>query len=324
MKPALAGMWVLVLLMGALASEARAEVKAELEFSSEGESCPGVSAMRAAVNRRLGYDPFVERAILRVTVEIQVRGGELVGKARFVRASSAVGERQMTASLGACSGLVDSLALAISLALDPDAVERPRLPRRAREGGEGRVGLNRLPSALLAVEEAKPESTDRGDVQGALETGAWMRLGSAPKTAPGVSAGGTLRTSRLMAGLSIRARLPASGVASSVLLTTYAIAIATRVCLAGETARACLVGELGAEHARGDGLSETGGAWSAAASAGAQIGWDLIRRDRWRWEVAAELMSPVVGQSYRAEEVELWRSPLVAVGFGVRAHWSPP
>ena len=230
----------------------------------------------------------------------------------------------MTASLGECLGLVDSLALAISLALDPDAVERPRLPRRDREDAKQRVGLNRLPSALLVVDEASAEPAGGDPVSTGLESGAWVRLGSAPKTAAGVSVGGTLRASRWMTGLSIRARLPASGVASSVLLTTYALAIATRLCLAGETARACLVGELGAEHARGEGLSETGGAWSVAASAGAQIGWDLVRLDRWRWEVAAELMSPLVVQAYRAEEVQLWRSPLVGVGFGVRAHWSPP
>ncbi len=80
--------------------------------------------------------------------------------------------------------------------------------------------------------------------------------------------------------------------------------------------------EMGAEHAQGEGLSDPDGAWSDAAAAGAQAVVELVRRDDWNVSAVAELLVPIIRQSYRADGRRLWESPAAGVAAGLRAGWS--
>jgi hypothetical protein len=315
----------LLLLLLSPRQEARAAT-AQLSFSSNGASCPGIRSMRTAVRKRLGYDPFEPTADLHVEVVIVRRAGRLVGAARFERSGAGLGEREMTAEVGACPGLVDSLALAISLALDPDAVDRPRLPRRAPETMSQRSGHTRLTSATLGLrtgEQPSPLESDAG-LSRSAEAGLWARLGDGPQDALGLSLGWGVRSANASTGVELRARLPAATETSEVTLTTYGLSLAVRACLEGSGARACLIGEGGAEHAVGRGLSEGAGVWSSAASIGAQIAVEILNEGSWTIEGVSELMAPLIRQAYRSGELELWRSPVVSLGLGLSARWSEP
>ena len=80
--------------------------------------------------------------------------------------------------------------------------------------------------------------------------------------------------------------------------------------------------EMGAEHAQGEGLSDPDGAWSDAAAAGAQAVVELVGRDDWNVSAVAELLVPIIRQSYRADGRRLWESPAAGVAAGLRAGWS--
>jgi hypothetical protein len=99
------------------------------------ERCPEEETLRAAVAARLGYDPFRPDASQTVTASIRhtpTRGGEgaLRAEVRLVDVAGAVaGTRQLSAAEDDCADLVASMALAISIAIDPQSQLGPEAPR---------------------------------------------------------------------------------------------------------------------------------------------------------------------------------------------------
>lgn len=147
---------------------------------TDADECPDASAMRADVTRRLRRDPFdesgprsieavVERAPVGWRATLRVRDGD----------GSLLGERTLTHDATRCAPIADASALAIALAVDPDAVvepasstapapssppPRPRAPRRAPTPpgpsitvgllGGFNVGINSWPTATVGVAAA--------------------------------------------------------------------------------------------------------------------------------------------------------------------------
>lgn len=86
------------------------------------ESCPGLTDARSAVVTRLGYDPFRDEAgdLIEVFVERQARG--LRARLQLKNAAGVVrGRRELSSHAGDCSELSNALALAIAIAVDPQA-----------------------------------------------------------------------------------------------------------------------------------------------------------------------------------------------------------
>ena len=109
-------------------ADAHAEAIGSAELSwvraSGAESCPTPSKMRAAVARRLGRDPFERDAEVSFEVVIEPRAPGWA--ARIVAQGTALGagSRELTSEAAACESLADAVALAVALAIDPEAVER--------------------------------------------------------------------------------------------------------------------------------------------------------------------------------------------------------
>ena len=89
------------------------------------QSCPGRAELAAEVARRLGYDPFqpafgqslegvVERTSDRWQVVLYARDAEGV----------MVGRRELDSEEQGCAALGDAVALAMALAIDPEAALR--------------------------------------------------------------------------------------------------------------------------------------------------------------------------------------------------------
>ena len=93
------------------------------------EQCPDEAALRTAVVQRLGYEPFFPWADVTIVARIApVRGGfvgtvELIDKAGLVK-----GSRELAANALQCEQLIASMALAISIAIDPDSLDRGGAP----------------------------------------------------------------------------------------------------------------------------------------------------------------------------------------------------
>ena len=85
--------------------------------------CPEQSALETAVAARLGYDPFSPWGDQTIIATISRSNGNLVARAELVDHDGiAQGSRQLQASRSDCGELVATLALAISITLDPTHV----------------------------------------------------------------------------------------------------------------------------------------------------------------------------------------------------------
>jgi hypothetical protein len=118
----------------ASAVPARAGQSARLVYgrTAEAAACAEEAGLRQAVARRLGYDPFVDSSDNTVVAEVRGDGPGLKARVFLVQhGNEAGGAREFSAASRDCDDLVLTVALAISIAIDPDAIDR--LPAPAPE-----------------------------------------------------------------------------------------------------------------------------------------------------------------------------------------------
>jgi hypothetical protein len=89
------------------------------------ETCPDEPALRAAVGRLLGYDPFVAFARTTVVVGVEREGSRIRARTYLDEDGVSRGGREFWTAAGHCDELVAAVALAVSIALDPMSAERP-------------------------------------------------------------------------------------------------------------------------------------------------------------------------------------------------------
>jgi len=111
-----------------MAADAQADAIGSAELSwvraSGAESCPPPSAMRAAVARRLGRDPFERDAAVSFEVVVEPRAPGWAARIVAQGTTQGAGSRELTSEAAACESLADAVALALALAIDPEAMER--------------------------------------------------------------------------------------------------------------------------------------------------------------------------------------------------------
>jgi hypothetical protein len=90
------------------------------------ESCPGEATARHAVVSRLGYDPFSLVADKTIVAEIVRDHDNVRGRMELVDEQGLIqGAREFRTSLRQCDDLVATMALAISIAIDPASESAP-------------------------------------------------------------------------------------------------------------------------------------------------------------------------------------------------------
>jgi hypothetical protein len=124
-----AGLWSAAVSL--LAPPARAVPAAELTFSRGlgAESCPDEAELKRQVSARLGEDPFCAAPTQRFRAEVVLAGEKLVGHVALLdETGKATGLREFEGENG-CAEIVSALALAVSLAVNPElAVVAPPPP----------------------------------------------------------------------------------------------------------------------------------------------------------------------------------------------------
>jgi hypothetical protein len=178
------------------------------------ESCPSEGAVRHAVERRLGYDPFSSYAPSTMFAEVTAGEHEsFTASLKLVDADNSVrGDRKLQVR-GACSELMDAMALTISIAIDPMSATRNGRPDDAPP-------LEKSVEPLTQPEESPPneQEPDQAQTSAAPKERPMFFVGAAPITslgaAPAVALGGGVfadaRLGHLQGGIEARANLPAS------------------------------------------------------------------------------------------------------------------
>ncbi|MEO7035262.1 MAG: hypothetical protein ABI548_15175 [Polyangiaceae bacterium] len=190
----------------------------EYARSDRAGRCPDEVALKSAVAQRLGYDPFFHAARQTIVVQITDVDSGLRAQMRLIDEQGIIrGSRELNDRLEHCDELVASLALAISIALDPSAaLGGPQAVDAVAEGAptpkkEAAQSQPELPEAPApeapssAVTPPTPPQRDRrttsatasdrgGRSPFAVRAALFGALGAAPSTALGGRLGGSLHS----------------------------------------------------------------------------------------------------------------------------------
>lgn len=133
----------------------------EYSRSERAATCPDGPALKRAVSKRLGYDPFFPAARQTIVVEITDVDDRLRATMRLVNEQGIIaGARELRDGIEHCDELVASLALAISIALDPSAaLEATPEPPADTSEGDGPVASSPAAPGGDAPEPATPRMT---------------------------------------------------------------------------------------------------------------------------------------------------------------------
>jgi hypothetical protein len=110
---------------GASADPPSAEASLSYERLKGAEVCPDETSLREQIELRLGYDPFRDGAPHRVSVRIAPIGHGFHARIQTSGPDGGSAEREIDGEGAGCDELLQSVVLAVSLAIDPMSFTRP-------------------------------------------------------------------------------------------------------------------------------------------------------------------------------------------------------
>ena len=171
-------------LLVAVVVQAATGRSASLDWIRErgGESCPDALAMQRAIAVRLGYDPFTRGS--GTQLKATVTGEVLDGGVRRWRGTIelAGGHSDVTADGPDCSALAQSMALTITIAIDPLVLTRPPPapdaghPTRTAPAREAVVDAGPLAPPDAGAPELRVEPLDAGPADAGAAEEATLEL----------------------------------------------------------------------------------------------------------------------------------------------------
>lgn len=286
-----------------------AELSQLLYHPALGADCPDEGQLVDAIAARLGYDPFRAEAPRRLEVTIEAQAAGYGARIELADAQGASLGRRELLPLPRCAELLEPLALAIALALDPLQLGPP-------------APIQPTPSPSPEVVELPTEDLGRFY----LSLAPLLAVAALPTVGPGGRVELGMESERWGLGLEGRFLAPSSQAVEGGEITAFIMAAALSGCAQFGAAGACLVGTFGALRASSDRLLDERKASSAYATLGL--------RGRYLIEVAPPLSlgltADVAATLTRIELVdsrtgaEFWATPVVQGILGVEARLSFP
>jgi hypothetical protein len=292
------------------------------------ESCPDESAMRRAVATRLGYDPFFPAADKTIHARIVRDRGELRGVVELVDARGIEqGRREFKTSPDQCEELAATMALAISIAIDPTSATTapqarpPPVQDRASPEEAPKPETSQPPPVApppgdrplrdglaLAPEGRRPLELSPG-------LAITLGLGTAPTTAVGFVASLGVRRGSMSLTLEGRRDLPASIdlVPGPGTITTSIWAVGLAPCLHPNAAFFCAVGSLGALRGEGTGLVSSRAGAGLHAAVGARVGVEVPIFTGLFFRPQVDLLAALARAEVTVDGRSVWKTPSAAV-----------
>jgi hypothetical protein len=285
--------------------------------------CPDEGVLRALVATHLGYDPFRDDGSWLVKAHVQTAGSGLAGRLEVEDETGAsFGGRELHAPRGACRDLVESMALATSLAIDP--VTAPRIARPLS------VPLAPPSPPALVIEVGPPVTPPPSPPPSSSPlvpfavVAAHGSLGGTPGPALGFTVGGGAETRNVSLGLEGRVDLPTDASTAGVggveatrlsFLAVLCLHTHSRLALYG-----CAIADAGPMWSRGTGVTQETSLVTAHASIGLRL------RAAWnvssfvavgvRAELLAALTRSELSVDNAGKQVVVWASAPCIVTLG--------
>ncbi len=289
------------------------------------ERCPNERELRDAVGARLGYDPFVEVAAREVGVTVTRRGGGIVGTLSLK--GPRAGQREIVSPRGDCHEVVDALAVAIAIGIDPSSLARPPgTPPPATPGPAGPPPGPPPPAAppppLAAPTESPPPAPPLPLVAVGATAGILGLFGESPATTGALALGAGLRVrafeARLEGAASLASRVSVAGGAigggkiSASLLTGSFLP-----CVRVKVAFGCAMVTVGALRGEGSGVAEPLRASAVYAAVGARAGVDIPIRGSFFARAHVDGLAPLSRITLQLGGQDVWTVPSFAARVGV-------
>ncbi len=320
-----------------VSAQASAAPSARLVYMRDANSasCPDESAVRAAVAARLGYDPFVAYATSTMFAEIWRDGQVYRARIRLVDSKDVTrGARELVQPGERCSDIVDTMALTMSIAIDPLSLATPPTPRLQPEPSKpadpeptGELpqpivqNQERMPADTRPPRTPEPDPVDTSAVhlEGAVGPTAW--IGSAPDPTLGIIANGLVRWRDVSALVEGRADLPASRALPEATARTSLIVGTLGACGHASAFFACATSSLGGLHAEARGITAPRDSTTLHAAAGGRAG--LVLALSTRLSVRAQIDGVFVLTPHRlaVDGQTVYTLPSVAAGTAILAAW---
>jgi hypothetical protein len=309
---------------------AHASPSARLVFSrtAEAASCPDESALRHAVAERVGYDPFFPHAPLTVVAEMSRSGDDLVARVHLVDGdSNALGTRELRSSQRDCAELFRALALAISIAIDPQVNASPAPnagpPPATPAPRDAPLKSAESPAAIAPASTDDRVATDATDAPTpsspatyALSLGGASSFGMAPSTNVGGALGLEVRSGPWSVALEARADLPASARVDGGTVSASQVSGALIPCGHFRALFGCALGALGRFEGTGSDVSQPSRASALYAVAGVRLGAEVALVDRLWLRVHADALANLNRPTLRLDGADRWSAPLLGASVG--------
>jgi hypothetical protein len=312
-----------------------------LEYARDerAQQCPDRAALREAVSKRLGYDPFFPAARQAVVVEITSVDDGLHAELRLLDENGIIrGSRQLHERPGHCDELVASLALAISIALDPAAglalTESAGEPAPATEAGATNAEADAADAreTPTQVEPPRPPQPPRGKARAAsASTGAgslasllswraqgFAALGNAPSPAVGFRVAAGLRGKWLALSGEFADQFPSSRAVAGGGRARASLLSATLVpCVVHGWASGCVLASFGSLTTEGEQIPAPFRQSTAQVTVGARLGYTPALTRHFRLMLDLDVLKPLLPVTLRLREQDVWHAPLLSYAAGL-------
>jgi hypothetical protein len=314
----------------------------EYARSDHAQGCPDRDALKSAVVKRLGYDPFFPAARQSIVVEVTDAEQGLRARMRLVDEHGIiVGSRELSDKLGNCEELVASLALAISIALDPSAAPESseESPPKATEPTQP-VGAASKLEARPPIVDTPPETkvaqgrqktipprarltTSSGHENPiALRVAGFGSIGAAPAPALGFRFGASVSSDWARLVVEFADQLPASktvehvgGARASQLSATVA------PCVAHGTLAACAVLNIGSLKVQGTQILDADSEHFLNVTAGVRFEYMPTLFGRLRLLTSVEVDKSLTPITLRVHGQQVWETPIAWPVLGLGLSW---
>ncbi len=300
-------------------ADERASVALEYARLEGAETCPDARSLRDTIASHLGYDPVSDRA--ETTVVVTLRGSDQTFLAEIQLRDSdghVTGARKLSSTASSCDELAQSVALAVSIAIDPLRVSQPKEEEPEPEPEP----LSPPPPAPVAVVREAPKSVPPASstpLRPRFALGAIGSVGSAPAPAVGVFVAGQARWPVISLGLEGRGDFSAEKktndgrVSSSLLLAT------AFVCRHFGAFRACATASAGALEGSGAGVDEPRKDTTLFGAVGARAGVELRVSGWFAMEAFLDVRGTLTRTVLSIDGRDAWTTPPVSGALGLGA-----
>jgi hypothetical protein len=323
--------WLVVLVVAGLWSgRAQAEEKARLVYvrGAGTSDCPDEVDLRLWVIARLGYDPFSPQASRVVLARVEAEQQQLRGSVEVVDAEGkSTGRRDLSSQSERCQELARTMALSISLAIDPErASARPEPLPEPKRAAEAKTAPPPAPSSEKSPEREPllPRDPPRSAPHVFASLSLTSTAGMLPEIALGGAAGLGARWQRLALALEARAlgSLPRPveprGQLDGALVGGSAVG-----CLVQSRLGVCLVGHLAAQRLTASGVSDPAASWGLFSALGARVGLRVALSQPLSVVFALEGLVNLSRNSARLSDTEVWKAPPLSaqLAVGIETHF---